>query len=142
MTKSEKPIPIPHLDTKEFWEGCKRHELLIQKCRECGSYRFPPRPMCHECNSTNAEWVKVSGKGNVYSWIVVRDSPYRPAHPDFAKIRPYIVVLVELPDAGGVRLISNLVDCNPEGIKIDMPVKVVFDDITNEVTLPRFRPAV
>jgi uncharacterized OB-fold protein len=96
--------------------------------------------MCHECNSTNIEWVKVSGKGNVHSWIVVRDSSYRPLHPGFAKDRPYAILLVELPDAGGVHMISNIVGCNPEDLKIGMLVEVAFEDVTDEITLPKFRP--
>lgn len=140
MSKYEKPLSIPHLDTKEFWEGCKRHKLLVQQCKECGTYRFPPRPMCHACTSTNMEWIKVSGKGIVHSWVMVRDSAYRPVHPGFAKDRPYPILLIELPDAGGVHMISNIVDCSPENIKIDMPVEVVFDDVTDEITLPKFRP--
>ena len=126
MTKHERPLPIPHLDTKGFWEGCKRHELMIQRCKECDTSRFSPRPMCPECNSTNAEWIKVSGRGNIYSWIVVRDSSHRPVHPGLVKDRPYVVVLVELLDADGIRLISNLVDCNPEDVKMGMSVEVVL----------------
>ena len=140
MVKYEKLLPQPDLDTEEFWEGCKRHELLVQRCKECGMYRFPPRPMCHSCNGTEVEWVKVSGKGKVYSWIVVRESPSRPVQPGFAGDRPYAVVLVEIPDAAGIRILSNIVDCGIEDIKPDMPLEIVFDDISDEVSLPKFRP--
>ncbi len=140
MAEYQKPLPRISEQTKGFWEGCKRHELLIPKCNDCGAYRFPPRVMCPECNSTNVEWSKVSGRGKVYSFII----PHRQAPGEFPARGfdyPYAVVLVELPDAGGVRIASNLVDCELDNIKIGMPVDVVFDDVTDKVTLPKFRPS-
>ena len=136
----EKPLPVIRDDTKAFWEGCKRHKLLIQKCSDCGTYRHPPRLMCHQCNSLNTEWVKVSGKGTVYSYTVVHSSSILGSPPGFEKDTPYPVVLVELPEAGKTRMVSNLVECKLEDIKIDMPVEVVFDDVTDEITLPKFKP--
>ena len=140
MTEYRKKIPRIKEETKGFWEGCKRHELLIQRCKGCGRYRFPPRYMCSECNSTDTEWSKISGRGKIYSFIV----PHRPALDStpakgFEDEYPYAVVLVELPDAGEVRIASNMVDCEVKDIKIDMPVKVVFEDITEEITLPKFK---
>ena len=67
MDKPRKPLPVPDLDTKEYWEGCKRHELLLQRCNQCGHYRFPPSPMCHHCMSMSYEWTRVSGRGRLYS---------------------------------------------------------------------------
>lgn len=135
MTETAMPIPIPHQDNKEYWEGCKRHELLIQRCVDCGTFRYPPRPGCHNCASLNKEWVKVSGKGVIYSYTIV----HFPVHPATVNSVPYNVVLVELPDAGGIRLVSN-VDCRNEGIYIGMAVGVVWDDVSREVTLPKFKP--
>ena len=140
MTEYEKPLPRTNELTKQFWEGCKKRELLFQRCKDCGTYRFPPQLMCYKCSSINTEWSKVSGKGIVYSFII----PCRPS-PGELPARgfeyPYAVVLVELSDAGRVRLASNMVDCKLEDIKIDMPVEVTFVDVTDEVTLPMFRPA-
>ena len=140
MAEYQKPLPRVSERTKEFWEGCKRHELRVQKCSDCGQYRFPPLFMCPKCNSVNAEWSKVSGKGKIYSFII----PHRAA-PGELPARgfdyPYAVVLVELPDAGGVRIASNMVDCDLNDIKIGMPVEVVFDDVTDEITLPKFKPS-
>jgi len=81
----------------------------------------------------NTEWVKVSGKGRVYSWTIVT----RPVHPAFEV--PYAVVIVELDER--VRLVSNIVDCKPEDVYIGMPVEVTFEDVTGEITLPKFRLA-
>jgi len=91
--------------------------------------------MCPNCGSWNVEWAKVSGKGEVYTYIVA----HRPFHPAFADDVPYAVVTVELEE--GVRIVGNVVDCGPEDIYIGMPVEVVFDDVTEKVTLPRFRSA-
>jgi len=137
MNRYKKPLPTPDIETKEYWEGCKRHELLVQRCKDCGTYRFPPMPMCPECNSMNKEWAKVSGRGGVYSWFVVHYA----THPDFVDEVPYAVVLVELEEQANLRIPSNMVDCKIEDIRAGMPVEVVFEDVTNEISLPKFRPA-
>ena len=153
MAEYERPLPVPHLDNKEFWEGCKKHELLVQRCKDCGIYRFPPRPMCHECNSFDVEWVKASGKGKIYTWTVLSNLP----RVDIADLRPRLaiekwriprsfrdeapigLVIVELDDAGSVHIVSNMVDCNVDEISMEMPVEVVFEDVTDEITLPIFK---
>lgn len=132
-----KALPEIRADTKPFWEACQRHELLIQRCSHCGTFRHPPRPLCHKCNSGGTEWVKITGKGIVYSYTVVHNNPT----PGFEKDLPVPIVLVELPEAGKVRMVSNIVDCKLEEIKIGMPVEVVFDDVTEEITLPKFKPS-
>lgn len=131
----EHPIPAPtvHPDNERFWEGVKRGELALQRCRVCGNWLHPPRPMCPKCRSLDMEWVPSTGKGTIHSWVVYRESP----HPGF-KV-PYVVVLVELEE--GVRVVSNLVDVQAEAVTIGMPVEVVFDQINGEVVLPKFRKA-
>ena len=87
----------------------------------------------------NVEWSQVSGKGIVYSFVVPHHpGPGEPPARGFDY--PYAVVLVELPDAGGIRIASNMVDCKFNDIKINMPVEAVFEDVTPEITLPKFRP--
>lgn len=135
MPQHNKPLPQIIPETKEFWEGCRGRELLIQRCRVCGTFRYYPRIMCPNCGSWDTEWVKVSGKGKVYSWGVT----YRAFHPGFAGDIPYASVIVELDE--GVRLTTNIVDVTPEGLYIGMPVEVIFEDVTNEITLPMFRRA-
>lgn len=129
------PLPAPGPDDGEFWEGCAHHELLIQQCRLCGTFRFPPRPMCPGCASLSAAWTRVSGQGKVYSWINV----VHPVHPGLRERVPLLVVLVELDDAPGVRLVSNMAECTAEDIAIGMPVQVEFEDVAPDVLLYTFR---
>ena len=135
MSDYNKPLPFIYPETRPFWEGTKNHELWIQRCQDCGTYQFYPRGACVNCLSANVDWVKTSGKGRVYSFTIAQ----RPARPGFMEDVPYNIAIVELEE--GVRLTSNIVGCANEDIKVDMPVEVVFDDVTSEVTLPRFRPA-
>jgi uncharacterized OB-fold protein len=118
-------------DNEGFWEGVSRHELVFQKCADCGTWLHPPRPACPNCRSFEKKWVPSSGKGTVYSWVTYVESP----HPAF--VAPYAVVLVEMEE--GVRLVSNLIDVKPEEISIGMPVEVTFDDVAEGLTLPKFR---
>ena len=131
----EHPIPAPtvHPDNEQFWEGVQRQELVLQRCKECGKWLHPPRPMCPKCRSLETEWIPSTGKGTIHSWVVYRESP----HPGL-KV-PYAVVLVELEE--GVRLVSNLVDVQLEAVTIGMPVEVVFDRVNGEIVLPKFRKA-
>ncbi len=141
MNKNQKPLPVIRTDTKEFWEGCRRHQLLIQRCRECGTYRYPPQPMCSTCNSMNHEWKRVSGEGEIYSWIVIRENPYRPVRPGFAEDRPYTIALVQLSDVPTLRILSNIINCPIDDIAIGLAVRVSFKDMTDSLSLPYFEPA-
>lgn len=134
MAEYQKPLPIPNEDTKPFWDGLKDHRLSIQKCRQCGRFRFPPRVVCPHCMSLESEWVEVKGTGTVYSFTIVHHA-YTPAYESEV---PYVVAIVELEE--GVRLITNIVGCKPEQLEIGMPVEVTFDDVTPDFTLHRFRP--
>ena len=136
MTTYNKPLPQPDAVTEEFWKAAKRHELLIQHCQSCNEHIFYPREVCPHCLSSNLEWVKANGRGKVYSFTVVR----RAAHPGFKADLPYILALIELEE--GPRMTSNIVNCKIEDVRIDMPVTVVFDDVTSEVTLVKFKPVV
>lgn len=135
MSQRDKPLPQITPEAKEFWEGCRRRELLIQKCLACGVLRHYPRIMCSNCGSWDTEWVRASGKGKVYSWTV----GHQAFHPGFVEDVPYASVIVELNE--GVRLMTNVIDVNPEELYIGMPVEVVFEDVTDEITLPKFRKA-
>ncbi len=136
MAEYKKPLPIPDTETEEYWKGCKRHELLMPRCKTCGQYCFPPLPMCPTCNAMDQwEWSKVSGKGKIYAWTVVHHA----THPDFKEDAPYMCVQVELDDQEDLRLVSTMVDCTSEEIRAGMPVEVVFDDVTADFTLPRFK---
>jgi len=135
MTDYAKPIPAITPEMRPFFAAAKRHELCVQRCTACGAHRFPARALCSECLSTDAEWVPVSGRGEIFSFNVM----HQVYHPGFAVEVPYAVVIVKL--AEGVKMLSNLVGVAPHDIRIGMPVQVVFEDISDEVTLPKFAPA-
>lgn len=130
----EKPLPRIQGMTGEYYEFCKKGELRFQKCSGCGSWRHVPREYCAKCGSGEFEWALSSGKGKVYSW----STTYRPMHPSFLET-PFAQVVVELEE--GPRVMSWVTDVDPEDLKMDMPVKVYFDAVTDEVTLPKFKSA-
>jgi uncharacterized OB-fold protein len=129
--------PLPHIDEEQrpWWEAAQRHELYIQKCRDCGDLRFHPRALCTSCLSSRTEWVRAKGSGKIYTFTVT----YQNQAGGFRDSLPYIMAWVELDE--GIKMLTNIVDCPPQQATIDMPVEVVFDDVTPEVTLVKFRPA-
>jgi uncharacterized protein len=131
-----KPIPVPTRETKPYWEGCKAHELRIQRCAACGQHQFFPRIYCTQCMSDRVEWVKASGRAKVVSYTIV----HRPVSQAFAGEIPYVVGLVKLDE--GPTMMTNLVGCTPEQLKIGMLVAVTFEDWTEEIAIPKFRPFV
>jgi len=130
-----KPIPAVTPEMRPFFEFAKRRELSVQRCTSCGAHRFPARAICSECLSTACEWVRVSGRGEIFSFNVM----HQVYHPGFAAEVPYAVVVVKL--AEGVKMVSNLVGVAPHDIRIGMSVRAVFEDISDDVTLPKFAPA-
>jgi uncharacterized OB-fold protein len=128
-------VPLPDVDTKPFWDACKRHELVIQQCTECGWYRHFPRPTCPKCRSRNFEWVKMSGKGNVWGYTIVT----RPIITGMTI--PYNLVHVELEEQADILLSGNLIDCKPDDIQIGMPVEVTFEDINPDFTMYYWKKA-
>jgi uncharacterized protein len=131
MERMERPLPQPDPDTAFFWEGTRDRRLLILRCRRCGTYLHPPRPVCRSCGSLEVEPEEVSGRGVVHSYTVTH-FPLPGFEPPFA------VVLVELEEQRGLRLVSNLVDVAVDDIVIGMAVEVTFQEMTDEVTLPLF----
>lgn len=130
----EKPLPRPSEDSAPFWESAFKGELRMQKCSDCGHVRFPPAVLCARCLSEQAEWVKLSGRGTVYSWIVVHQSQ----HPAFNADVPYNVAIVELEE--GPRMHTNIVGCTNDRISIGMPVEVAFEQVNDDTALVKFRP--
>jgi uncharacterized OB-fold protein len=129
-----KPLPRITADNRPFWEATRRHELALQRCDDCGHFRYPPAPVCPECLSERATWMPVSGRGTVTTFVIVHKRYFA----SFAADLPYNVVQVQLDE--GPRLTANLVGVANADIRIGARVEVVFDDVTPEVTLPRFRP--
>ncbi len=134
MVQYNKPLPNVNGDSKEFWAGCKAHELRFQKCQACGHVRWPPSIICPRCYSNDTKWMVAEGKGRVYSFAVY----HMAYHPGFENDLPYVVADVELEE--GPRLFTNIVGCGPTEVKCDMLVEVAWEDITAEFSLPKFRP--
>ena len=130
----KKPIPVPDNISQAFWEGSKAHKLLLQRCSDCGAYQSFPQSCCRKCLSENSEWTEASGKGKIYSFTVV----HRPPSHTFEEDVPYVVAIVELDE--GPRIMSNIIKTDPGNIRVDMPVEVIFDDISPAISLPKFRP--
>ncbi|MDG9724453.1 MULTISPECIES: bifunctional MaoC family dehydratase N-terminal/OB-fold nucleic acid binding domain-containing protein [unclassified Streptomyces] len=128
-----RPRPAVNRDNAFFFDGAKRHRLLIQRCAACSALRHPPGPCCPECNSLEWDTVEASGRGHVHSYVV----NHHPRHPAFDY--PLVVAVVEL--AEGTRLITNLTGVAPEDVAIDMPVVLDWLDADPDLTLPVFRPA-
>lgn len=132
--KYAKPLPRIDEESKGFWEACQRHELYLQRCGDCGALRHYPRALCPSCLSERTEWLRASGKGTVYTFTVTHQNQ----SAGFRDALPYVMAYVEL--AEGPRMLSNIVGCAPDDVRIGMPVEVVFEDVTPSVTLPKFKP--
>ena len=137
VAEYRKPLPVPlnPETSRPFWEAVKRHELVMPRCIRCDRLFFYPREVCPVCLSSDIDWVQVSGRGRLHSYTVI----HQPANPAFRDDAPYVYALVQLDE--GPRMIANLVDCPPEQAQIDMPLVAVYDDVTPDVTLVKFRPA-
>jgi hypothetical protein len=127
-----RPDPIVTRDTDFYWEGALRGELLGQACAACGKLRHPPRPMCPHCHCLERKLVRLSGRGEVYSWIV----PRHPAPVGFAEAP--VVALVELEE--GIRIVSNVVGAAPGQVRQGLPVEVAFEPTRSGKAVPVFRP--
>lgn len=130
-----KPLPSKNLDDKPLWDSCKNHSMALQRCASCGQFRYPPRSLCPNCHATETEWRPVSGRGRVYVSLVMCHS-YGPA---WEKDVPYNVSIIELEE--GVKIWSNVIGCPPDEVKIGDAVVLVYEDVTEEISLPKFRPA-
>ena len=131
-----KPLPLVEPEAKPFWDSLKAHDMKLQRCQECSRWFFPPRTICPNCLSENVEWTAVSGRGRVYSAVTYHIS----AHPSFTpQDLPYNVSIIELDE--GVHVMGNVIGLPTEQVRIGVPVSVSYDDVTDEFTLARFRPA-
>jgi uncharacterized OB-fold protein len=128
-----KPIPPVTPALAPYFAAARAGRLVVQRCTGCGALRFPPRELCSACLATDATWQEVSGRGEIFSYYVM----HQVYHPGFAAEVPYAVVVVKLEE--GPKLTSNLVDCPPGEIAVGLPVEVVFEEVSPEVTLPKFR---
>jgi uncharacterized OB-fold protein len=137
MTTTDYQLPIPQADEESapFFEGARRHELMLMRCRSCGAWRLPSRPRCPDCWSTDTEWARASGRAKLYSFGIM----HQKLHPQFAEQGPYEFALVELDE--GPRIISNVVGVPADELRVGMPLAVVFDDVADDATIVRFTRA-
>jgi len=131
-TAYEKPLPVVDAETQPYWDGAKKHKLMLQQCQGCSKYIFYARTLCPHCHSERLTWKEVSGDGTVYTFTIAR----RPAGPAFKADAPYVIALIDLKE--GARMMSNIVTPDVSRVKIGQKVKVTFDDVTPEITLPKF----
>ncbi|HTN63313.1 MAG TPA: Zn-ribbon domain-containing OB-fold protein, partial [Devosia sp.] len=118
--------------SQPFWDSCKAGKMQLQRCGACGTYAFYPVYICPECASRELEWTPVTGKGSIHTYTVATKS-------SFEIEGPLIVALVELEE--GAMMVSNIVNTAPETVRIGLPVRVRYEAVSDDITLPMFEPA-
>jgi uncharacterized OB-fold protein len=133
MSSLPAPSPPVTLETQPFWDAAGEGRLVLPRCDMCATVIWYPRAFCPACGSSSVSWIDAAGTGYVYSCTVVRkgQGAYREA-------APYVVAYVELDE--GPRMMTNVVDCDPDAVAIGMRVEVTFDATDKGTALPRFRP--
>jgi len=135
MTQAyNKPLPLPNNEDKEFWAASKRHESVCQRCKDCGAWLWHPLVQCPQCYSFALGYEKISGRGKIYSYSIVKFNP----SPIWQDAVPYVLATVEMEE--GIRMKFHLTNCDIEDVKIGMPVKITFQDVASDWTLPQFEP--
>ena len=138
MTQAyNKPIPVPQGESDFYWEKAKQHELWLRFCNDTQRAYFYPRDISPYCFSRNTSWVQASGKAKLFTYAIV----HRPPHPGWVGETPFVTAVVELEE--GPLMPTNIVmdDPTPEKLQIGMSLEVVFEDITDTIALPKFKPA-
>jgi uncharacterized OB-fold protein len=130
-----KPIPLPDQASQPFFDGTLRGELLLQRCNTCGTWMWPVRVRCIACFGDELRWAAAAGTGTLYSFTLV----HQVFHPGFAEEVPYNVAFVDLTE--GVRIITNIVGVANDELRIGLPVVATFERISDDLALPKFRPA-
>jgi uncharacterized OB-fold protein len=128
------PLPKPTPETRPFWDAAREGRLLIQACEDCGTRYFYPRPLCPSCLSRRVQWIAASGRGRLHAFVINHRPPrgFPPA--------PFVIGIVELEE--GPRMMAQIVDVAPDpaALRCEMPLEVVFEALTAEVTVAKFRP--
>ena len=132
---SEKPVPTTSEVAKPYWDAAQRDELYIQRCRSCGTAIFYPRYWCPNCLSLDLAWEQASGNGEVLSFSIVYQAPFESYAPD----APYPLAIIKL--AEGPQMMTNVVNCKPEDVRVGMPVKGTFETRSGGFKVPQFEPA-
>ena len=131
------PRPVVNDLTRVFFDAARDHRLIIQQCLSSEIFRHPPRPICPYCRSLDGSWQEVDGRGQLFTWSVV----HQPFHLAAASIVPYIVAVVELLGTAAPRFTTNLVEASEGDLSAGRDVEVVWEDMDQYLSLPRFRPS-
>ncbi len=135
--QEEMPRPVPDMDDAGFWAGCAEQQLRFQACAACGTLRHPPTPVCGHCRSTAVTWVQAPQEGEVFSFTTV----YHAGHDAVILRLPYVVALIQFANLPSVRLITNITDIPPQKVRIGMTVVLWWDQISDDMWIPRFKPS-
>ena len=127
-------LPTPDLEQQPYWDAAREGRLLIRHCGACGAHHFYPRPFCPWCWSVDVSWVEASGRATLYTYSVVHANDL----PPFPERVPYVAAIVEL--AEGPRMMTNVEDCGLDALEVGMALEVAFRAISDDVTIPVFRP--
>lgn len=133
MELAQRPLPQPTRITQPYWDAAKESRLVIQQCACCKRRQFYPREFCTACLSDDIEWIDSAGLGTVYTYTVNR----RPSNAALSEKVPYVVAMIDLDE--GVRMMANIIDTPPEAVRIGSRVRVCFEQVSDEITLPQFR---
>ncbi|HVN87932.1 MAG TPA: OB-fold domain-containing protein [Candidatus Binatia bacterium] len=136
MDGYRRPLPEPDRETRFYWDAAREHRIAILRCDGCDRFVHYPRSDCPSCGGTSLRPKTVSGRGLVHSFTIT----HYVAAPGFEDQVPFVVALVELDEQRGLRMITNIRDCAPADVRIGMVVEAMFDDVTESVSLPQFRP--
>jgi uncharacterized OB-fold protein len=131
-TATPRPLPQPTDATRPYWEGAAQGRLMVQHCAACDRHQFYPRLFCTVCLSDAMQWVESKGQGTVYSYTVNHRGPT----PFFKPRTPYVVAMIDLDE--GVRMMANILDCDPKAVKIGARVRVKFEPVSDTLALPQF----
>jgi uncharacterized protein len=128
-------LPTPDSDTQHWWDANAEGRLLVVRCQDCNELFYYPRPFCPRCGADSVKWEQVSGKATLYTWSVVHQNDL----PPFNEKVPYVAAIVDLVE--GPRMMTNVVDCDFDELRVGMALQVDFEDIGEGFTIPVFRPA-
>jgi len=125
--------PEADQDSEPYWQSLKEHKPKLQKCENCGRFRFPPSPSCYYCGTIGGKWEEISGRGKIYSWATI----HHPIDKRLAEEVPFTVILVDMEE--GPRIAGRLIGTDNQDIKCDMPVEAIYDDLDADLTLINFK---
>jgi hypothetical protein len=136
----QKPLPSPNVISQPFWSAAAAGNLVMQRCEACNEYVWTPRKTCLDCGSPFLTWEKMSGRGSIFTFTVIRQVAGRGGSAAFAEDIPYVLALVEL--AEGPRMLTRIVGCKIDDVQIGMDLQVEFEQASPDIWLPVFRPTV